>query len=87
MPLYDYRCVGCGERVEKIVRMEDRDGEMKCEKCGERLKREVTLCAGFRPFPAGWWNDIGPKPLYIEDERQLKEACEEHGCYSHYLDG
>lgn len=86
MPLYDYKCTKCGKKTEEMKRMEARDEEMTCE-CGGDVKRCLTLCSGFQPFPAGWWRDIGPKPLYIEDRTQLKEACDKHGCYSQYLDG
>lgn len=87
MPQYDYACHQCGGRESQIRRIEERDSPVKCSKCGAEMERQFTPCAGFRPFPAGWWDDIASKPLYIEDQGQLRDACEKHGVYSHYLDG
>lgn len=36
MPLYEYACPGCGERMEKIKRVSDRTSGPACPTCGER---------------------------------------------------
>ncbi len=36
MPLYEYACPGCGERMEKMKRVSDRANGPECPKCGER---------------------------------------------------
>jgi len=34
MPIYEYRCLECGEKFEKLVRLGTRTSEIKCPKCG-----------------------------------------------------
>lgn len=40
MPIYEYRCEGCGERFEKLARMSTEDKEIQCPSCGERRSRK-----------------------------------------------
>lgn len=35
MPLYEYRCPGCGERVERMRSVADRAEGPDCPSCGE----------------------------------------------------
>ena len=35
MPLYEYACPGCGERMEKMKRVSDRANGPECPTCGE----------------------------------------------------
>ncbi|MGE5570221.1 MAG: FmdB family zinc ribbon protein [Rhodospirillales bacterium] len=34
MPLYEYRCAGCGAKFELLRRMQDADAETVCPECG-----------------------------------------------------
>lgn len=34
MPLYEYQCLDCGERFEKLVPISKRDEEADCPLCG-----------------------------------------------------
>jgi len=36
MPIYEYRCLECGERFEKLVRLSTSTSEIECPRCGER---------------------------------------------------
>lgn len=36
MPIYEYRCLECGEKFEKLVRFSTPVSEIKCPKCGGR---------------------------------------------------
>lgn len=36
MPLYEYACPGCGERMEKMKRVSDRANGPECPACGEQ---------------------------------------------------
>lgn len=36
MPLYEYACPECGERVEKMQRLSERANGPECPTCGER---------------------------------------------------
>jgi putative FmdB family regulatory protein len=33
MPLYEYRCGGCGQTFEQLRRMQDADRDLACPKC------------------------------------------------------
>lgn len=34
MPSYEYKCKSCGEKFEVIRSFKDKEGEVKCPKCG-----------------------------------------------------
>ena len=36
MPIYEYRCLECGEKFEKLVRFGASTSEIQCPKCGGR---------------------------------------------------
>lgn len=38
MPLYEYRCVQCGERFELLRSFGERDEEAECPRCRARAK-------------------------------------------------
>jgi putative FmdB family regulatory protein len=42
MPVYDYRCSECNERVERDVKIKDRDAQV-CHQCLNPLKRLMTF--------------------------------------------
>ena len=53
MPLYEYQCRECGERVEKIQRFSDRV-LVKCAKCGGKMERLLSAPA-IQFKGAGWY--------------------------------
>ncbi|MBA3444557.1 MAG: zinc ribbon domain-containing protein [Gemmatimonadales bacterium] len=61
MPIYDYRCGGCGHRFEQLVRGEQ---TATCPHCGgQNLERLLSLTA--RPATGGREADysrLGPPP-------------------------
>ena len=48
MPLYEYRCRGCGERFEVLQRLGASGDEVPCPRCGEQRPQRVlsTFAAG-----------------------------------------
>jgi putative FmdB family regulatory protein len=44
MPLYEYKCVNCGERVEIIQRVSDKP-YTHCPKCGGEMKKLMSAPA------------------------------------------
>jgi putative FmdB family regulatory protein len=53
MPIYEYRCRGCGEHIEKRQTLSE--GPLKtCEKCGGELEKQWSL-SGFQFKGAGWY--------------------------------
>ena len=47
MPIYEYRCLECGEKFEKLVRLSTSTSEIECPKCGEQKVEKLisTFCA------------------------------------------
>jgi len=44
MPLYEYRCVVCGQTFELLRRADDADREAICPRCGsERSERQLSV--------------------------------------------
>ena len=68
MPIYEYECKECGERVEKIQRFDDRPLE-SCDSCGGSLKRLISVPAiQFRG--GGWYSDgYSQKPVSNKDKK------------------
>lgn len=45
MPVYEYRCVACGVRFDKLVPMSAADARFACPDCGAEAARQVSLFA------------------------------------------
>lgn len=60
MPLYPYRCTGCGFKFEKIQKFDD-EPLQECPKCHGHLERPLTA-PRFQFKGSGWYvNDYGGK--------------------------
>jgi len=54
MPIYEYRCEGCGHELEVIQKMSEavlRD----CPECGEPQLKKLVSAAGFQLKGTGWY--------------------------------
>lgn len=72
MPLYEYRCLKCGTRLEKIRKFSD-PPFTKCEKCGGKLERLLSSPA-FKFKGTGWYiTDYANKSSPSETEKSEKE--------------
>lgn len=62
MPLYEYRCVKCGHRFEKIESLSASDSK-KCPKCGAKAERLLSAPA-IQFKGTGWYvtDYAGKKP-------------------------
>jgi putative FmdB family regulatory protein len=62
MPIYEYKCQQCGQRVEKRQSVSD-EPLTTCEKCHGRLEKQWSL-SGFQFKGAGWYvtDYAGKKP-------------------------
>jgi putative FmdB family regulatory protein len=50
MPIYEYRCEGCGARLSRLVRTIGGDSTAPCERCGgTNLRRLISRVAVLRP--------------------------------------
>ena len=60
MPLYEYKCVKCGHRFEKIESVKASETK-KCPKCGANAKRQASAPA-IQFKGSGWYvTDYGGK--------------------------
>ncbi|MHB8654262.1 MAG: FmdB family zinc ribbon protein [Terriglobia bacterium] len=72
MPLYEYRCLKCGTKYEKIRKFSD-PPLTKCEKCGGKLERLLSSPA-FKFKGTGWYiTDYAGKSSPGETEKIEKE--------------
>ncbi|MCY3625753.1 MAG: zinc ribbon domain-containing protein [Candidatus Dadabacteria bacterium] len=70
MPIYEYQCRKC-EGVFEILQGFNDKPVRKCEKCGGRLKRLISVSA-FHLKGSGWYEtDYGKKK--ISEPKQLKD--------------
>jgi len=60
LPLYEYECVKCGRRTEKIQKFSD-SPLTKCESCGGRLERLISSPA-IQFKGSGWYVTDYAKP-------------------------
>jgi putative FmdB family regulatory protein len=56
MPLYEYRCRGCGERFEVLQRLGASGDDVLCPRCGDERPERVlsTFAAGGARAGAGF---------------------------------
>ena len=54
MPIYEYRCDGCGHEMELIQKMSD-DPMKDCPVCKESKLKKLISAAGFRLKGGGWY--------------------------------
>ena len=79
MPLYEYKCEKCGERVEIIQRVSDKPYS-HCPKCGGDMKKMVSAPAiqfkgsGFykTDYASSKPSDSGPKESKSETKSDKK---------------
>jgi len=45
MPLYEYRCRGCGDTFETLRGSHDKDADVECPQCGEKkAEKLISAC-------------------------------------------
>ena len=55
MPIYEYRCTGCGHTLETIQKLGDRPLS-KCPECSGKLEKLVSRAA-FQLKGGGWFSE------------------------------
>jgi len=54
MPIYEYRCAGCGHELEALQKLAD--APLKdCPSCGQSKLSKLVSAAGFRLKGSGWY--------------------------------
>ena len=60
MPIYEYKCLDCGEHLEKMQKVSDETLKI-CEKCGGKLEKQWSR-SGFQFKGEGWYvSEYGKK--------------------------
>lgn len=54
MPIYEYRCEGCGHEMEAMQKMSDAPLS-ECPKCHKPTLTKLISAAGFRLKGSGWY--------------------------------
>ncbi len=54
MPIYEYRCSGCGFQKDYLQRMSDAP-LTDCPECGKRTFNKMVTAAGFHLKGSGWY--------------------------------
>ena len=54
MPIYEYQCQSCGNKIEKLQRMND-DPLTDCPECEKPELKRLVSAAAFRLKGAGWY--------------------------------
>lgn len=73
MPLYEYQCVQCGERVEIIQRLSD-PPHTECEACGGEMKKLMSAPA-IQFKGSGWYKtDYAAKPAAAKTDTAASET-------------
>lgn len=68
MPIYEYKCLNCDARLEKMQKVSDAPLKI-CEKCGGKLEKQLSLSA-FQFKGAGWYiTDYSKKSNGSKDEK------------------
>ncbi|NOY63097.1 MAG: zinc ribbon domain-containing protein [Gammaproteobacteria bacterium] len=54
MPIYEYECVTCGHRLERIQKMSDAPLS-DCPECSKPSLKKLVSASGFRLKGSGWY--------------------------------
>ena len=91
MPIYEYRCDGCGHELEAMQKFSDA-ALTECPACGKPALRKLVSAAGFQLKGSGWYatdfkNSGKAKPAETKAEPSAsgstetkKSGCGSGGC-------
>ncbi|MCM2971371.1 MULTISPECIES: FmdB family zinc ribbon protein [Larsenimonas] len=54
MPIYEYQCKACGQRLEKLQKI-SAEPLTQCPACDEQALTRLVSAAGFRLAGGGWY--------------------------------
>ena len=87
MPIYDFKCTGCGKEEERIVPHRDVHAQ-KCKSCMYRMKMFWKKGYTFVEFKPRMFNGFPGHPnkdVLVESKKQLRQLCKDNDCSSVYL--
>lgn len=56
MPIYEFRCLACGNITEKNMSIQDSTQNILCESCQEHTAKRIISKTSFRLYGTGWYN-------------------------------
>ncbi len=84
MPLYDFKCE-CGVAVECIAKI---DEKVKCQKCGQTMKRQMPFTHGVNMGASGAYGYYDENlETYISTNKQRREVMRKQGVGEAYGKG
>ena len=81
MILYEYKCKACGEVFERTKAIKDRSSH-PCPVCGADSKKTMGASKVDALFKPGWFNNIAPVPVYLENREQFTNVAGMMGNYA-----
>jgi len=84
MPLFDTKCLQCGEVVEQYLK---RHEEPDICRCGGRMERIIGSRYYINRDLDFVTEDITGDPIRVTSRRQMKRLCEENGVMPKYGKG
>lgn len=83
MPIYEYKCDGCGHELEAIQKMADAP-LADCPACGSAQLKRLISAAGFQLKGTGWYatdfKGTSSKTEKKTDSAETKTEPKKHGC-------
>jgi len=76
MPIYEYRCSGCGYEMDKLQKISD-PPLTDCPACGRPALQKLVSAAGFRLKGGGWYETdfkSGKKKNVAKPESESKSG-------------
>lgn len=75
MPIYEYKCLGCGAHLEKMQKISAAPLE-ECRECGGKLEKQISL-SGFQFKGGGWYvTDYAKKSAAGTEKSEKNEKSE-----------
>lgn len=85
-PLYDYLCSSCHREFEAIRSVQERAScTCECGGLGRKILKpgKAPGASLFHPYVE---YNISHEPIYVRTPQELRNACDEHNCYSERLE-
>jgi putative FmdB family regulatory protein len=76
MPIYEYRCAGCGYEMDKLQKIND-PPLTDCPACGRSALQKLVSAAGFRLKGGGWYETdfkSGKKKNVVKPDSRSKSG-------------
>ena len=84
MPIYEYRCRGCGETTDAFRSVEDRDNAPACDHCGGVTRKIISLNKVHGDFSPYYDDNL---ETHIQSKQHRKKVMKEKGVSENYGKG